>query len=726
MFFNFLKTKYKQHQEFILISVTALILLLFLQFSRISSLLGDAIFDNIERRNPIPASQDILVVTIDEDSINRLGGWPISREYYALLFDRIKYSEIKPRAIGLDILFLDSQSNDLKVSRSIQGLPIVLPIQINHLSKDHISIKYPVVANKSTKFAHIDLVLDNDGKVREVMPEHKTYPHFAYAIAEMAAPIKQPKMATRFARIDDSAKFPTISLADLLDNEHAIRLLQGKYVLIGATAASLGDLYPVHGSNGSTGFMPGIYIHANVLNSLIQNRNISIVGPWLNFIFSLPLLFFFIIGLFELSVERRKIVTTIAVLILTLILCGLFFRFGRVWINPAGLILTIFIIMPAWSWLRMRKLLLKLQSKINETQKFLPRAEHYMENISDALTTINQAEKDELAIGIDLLSNQTFFLQSIIDQLPDHVFIFDINQELWLSNSKAKDILTHFPGKNTSNFQQLISALNGQCDEEGKLLLNSLKSQSMLKINGEVKHYKIVVKLVNKQNQHTWVIMCLTDITNIIFSQQQRERSMQLLSHDMRTPVITILTICRQAFHQGFLSKTDYTHVTDNTDLLLTYMDDFILTIKAEREHYQTHEILLAELLTEAVVKVQPLLTSAGMTIDEIEDEYMQFVNVDSRLMLRVFINLLFNAINHGEERSHISIQITKDNNGYALVRIGNRKSIKENKNTYYSGYGLGNDFIDNVIRRHKGEVIRHFPEEPGSYVWVEVRFKCC
>lgn len=103
MFFKLLKKQYKQHQELILISVAALILLLFLQFSRISSLLGDAIFDNIERRNPIPASQDIIVVTIDEDSINRLGGWPISREYYALLFDRIKYSETKPRAIGLDI-----------------------------------------------------------------------------------------------------------------------------------------------------------------------------------------------------------------------------------------------------------------------------------------------------------------------------------------------------------------------------------------------------------------------------------------------------------------------------------------------------------------------------------------------------------------------------------------------------------------------------------------------
>jgi adenylate cyclase len=97
-----------------------------------------------------PKSQPVVIVEIDEDTLNALGQWPWPRNYFAALIDAI--AAHKPAAIGLDIFMpepdhaspqaiaksrpdlpkkvrtalLNATSNDQLLAKSLAGAPIVL------------------------------------------------------------------------------------------------------------------------------------------------------------------------------------------------------------------------------------------------------------------------------------------------------------------------------------------------------------------------------------------------------------------------------------------------------------------------------------------------------------------------------------------------------------------------------------------------------------------------
>lgn len=54
-------------------------------------------------RGQLPADTNIVILYFDNDDITSLGGWPLKRNYYALLIDVLTKSNV--RAIGLDIFF---------------------------------------------------------------------------------------------------------------------------------------------------------------------------------------------------------------------------------------------------------------------------------------------------------------------------------------------------------------------------------------------------------------------------------------------------------------------------------------------------------------------------------------------------------------------------------------------------------------------------------------------
>ncbi len=58
-------------------------------------------------RGPKPASQTVVIVGIDDESLKMVGRWPWSREHLAWLLNRLK--EAGPRVIALDIIFAERQ-----------------------------------------------------------------------------------------------------------------------------------------------------------------------------------------------------------------------------------------------------------------------------------------------------------------------------------------------------------------------------------------------------------------------------------------------------------------------------------------------------------------------------------------------------------------------------------------------------------------------------------------
>ena len=91
--------------------------------------------------------------------------------------------------------------------------------------------------------------------------------------------------------IGPAGSYRTYSFADVVGGRIPAAQFRGKYVLVGATAASLGDRLAspfVHQAdargNQHGSLMPGVEVLANTLNTILRSRFYSETPDWLAFL----------------------------------------------------------------------------------------------------------------------------------------------------------------------------------------------------------------------------------------------------------------------------------------------------------------------------------------------------------------------------------------------------------------------------------------------------------
>jgi K+-sensing histidine kinase KdpD len=138
--------------------------------------------------------------------------------------------------------------------------------------------------------------------------------------------------------------------------------------------------------------------------------------------------------------------------------------------------------------------------------------------------------------------------------------------------------------------------------------------------------------------------------------------------------------------------------------------------------------VLFDSLLDQAIYEVRDLAEERNMTIKIEETDIIAFVQVQTRLIERVLINLLVNAIRYGQEGAEILVRTSECSNdeGVTMVRCDFMNIIgASNKSTQiqaeHKGFGLGLHFIDPVITRHNGKITRHLPDQAGHYAMITI-----
>lgn len=230
-----------------------------------------------------PANGRVAVIEIDADSLSRMKTWPWPRAHYARLLDRL--STVRPDAVAFDVDFSSPSiwGDDADFARAIKRFPgtVILPTfrQSGGSASARDIESFPVPALKQVAFlASVNVHPDADGVLRR------------YSYGTMTAGIARPSMAAMLAgtsgRIDrqftvdqaiDPATIPRISFRAVLDGTADLRPLEGKLVLIGATAIEMGDRYPVpvHGT------LPGVVTQAQAVETLLSSSSVEpLSGLW--------------------------------------------------------------------------------------------------------------------------------------------------------------------------------------------------------------------------------------------------------------------------------------------------------------------------------------------------------------------------------------------------------------------------------------------------------------
>ncbi|TYP79654.1 CHASE2 domain-containing protein [Paenibacillus methanolicus] len=255
--------------------------------------------------------EDIVVVAIDEESIQTLGQFPWSRDVYISFLQALEQEQNRPKAIAFDILFTDPGEDpqiDADLAAELRKHDnVILPSYINTEN----AFTRTTIANKSAPLqaqeivkpipefseavhpAHINRLLDDDGVIRRTWlqietPEGKI-PSLAFQAAKMygadvdhflgySDPGPNPLSEVTIQYVSDANGFMTIPFSYILTGDVPLENFKDRIVLVGYTSAGVTDegVTPIEKS------MKLVYAHANIVNQLINNVHIQVIPPWVD------------------------------------------------------------------------------------------------------------------------------------------------------------------------------------------------------------------------------------------------------------------------------------------------------------------------------------------------------------------------------------------------------------------------------------------------------------
>ncbi len=244
--------------------------------------------------SPRPVHQDIVIVAIDDKSIQAIGQWPWRREVFAELLQKL--AQVKPKAVGIDVMFAEPSrygaGDDARLANVLKtaSFPVVLPIEAQSLAFKNEA--FPTTGAslwpktefnvKGVLFGYSNVIVDQDGVVRRLA--FRIYPNdepwrssFIPAFSEMVVGHGTIAEQTPYVRPIVFAGPPGtvrhISFVDILRDPEALKTLAGRYVFVGSTAPDLHDDRLTPFSRGVP--MSGVEIHAQAANMLLQGLRLD-------------------------------------------------------------------------------------------------------------------------------------------------------------------------------------------------------------------------------------------------------------------------------------------------------------------------------------------------------------------------------------------------------------------------------------------------------------------
>lgn len=232
------------------------------------------------------APSSILIVAIDDKSLQEIGRWPWNRSMFSKALPLMRNAQV----IGFDVAFAEPTQDDALFSDAIRSNNnIVLPVEFSSFQEtktlNHLNIKgiepifpVPLLREASKGLGIIHLITDDDGITRAAHANiQTTIPLFAQALAGSNTTIpRQNRLLIHF--IGSPGTFETISFTDVIHKRIKSNTFDDAIVLIGATSPDLHDTYFVPTSHGKQ--MAGVEVHANLLYTILSRSYLIEQPAW--------------------------------------------------------------------------------------------------------------------------------------------------------------------------------------------------------------------------------------------------------------------------------------------------------------------------------------------------------------------------------------------------------------------------------------------------------------
>ena len=717
---------------------------------------------------------DIVIVGIDEESLAQIGRFPWPRAVHATLIDKLASEHTK--VIGFDVLFTEPDKRDPKADPVLAAAianngRIILPVTKSVFDGeiDGEVLPAPVLTAAAAKLAQIDAQLDADGIVRSAFLRagagEARYPHMALAMLMFAEPAswsreRRPPGEANPHRTSGKklwagdflyqipfagppGHFQTISYLDVLLGKYPANTFNGKYVLVGTTASGLRDEFPTPVS-GRSSAMPGIEIHANILQGLREGIDIHRADAIRTGTIAIALLLGVMLAYLWLSPRQSLLLTGVAIM-LALLSSALLFRYTYFWISPVNTLLVLLLAYPLWSW-----------RKLEATQRFfddeLQRLESEPVVVPQESAKLIAPQVSNRLFAPDVIENRIATLQAAtrrmrnlnrfvadsLESVPEAVLVTDTVGRILFANTSAHKLFvalnenggaaqsaTTPDGSDVHAWLQLLRhGENRTWREIWTEAYQEAKSVS-LEATGPRDHQLLVhiAPSFSARGVRTGSIVSMVDVSPLRESERRRDEALRFLSHDMRSPQASILTLLEMQREEPGSMPVErlVERIGKYSRRTLNLADDFLRLANAERARPQDFSLLaLDEVMRDAAEEAWSLASAKKIAVTIGDENHDAWVMGNRDLLARALINLLSNAIKYSPAETEVALTLQRDagtwllkvsDQGYGIAdadmsRLFQRFTrLKHEGQPEEDGIGLGLVFVKTVVERHHGTI---------------------
>ena len=183
-------------------------------------------------------------------------------------------------------------------------------------------------------------------------------------------------------------------------------------------------------------------------------------------------------------------------------------------------------------------------------------------------------------------------------------------------------------------------------------------------------------------------------------NEQVRANLLRAISHDLRTPLTSIMGNSDNLLFNNKILDEDtkmqmYSEIYEDSLWLVNLVENILSITKLEngkiKLNYTTE--LVDDIIDEALKHINKNKIKHSIIVKRFKD--LLLVNVDVRLVIQVFINLIDNAIKYTPEGSTIIISVTKNESKVIINVIDNGLGIKDiDKNRIFEMFYIGDNII--------------------------------
>jgi signal transduction histidine kinase/CHASE2 domain-containing sensor protein len=741
-------------------------------------------------------------VAIDEESISQLGRFPWKRTYTAQVLNII--SPVQPKAIAIDVLYAEptEQEDDQVLADAVKKAGnVVLAeqlIEVREKPESERSVwltSLPEIKNAGAGTGHVNVLTEQDGTARELMlqlADDEGFSRWALAVETIRVGDRVEKELTetdQFVQIGNrrlpfitTGKYSslklndtdsrssliqplrmtidyigptgsfspqTYSFVDVLDGRVSPERFRGKYVLIGATAATLGDRIAtpfVHAEN-ETGnqngeLMPGVEILANSINTILRERFYQPVSDWTAGLCAalVALTVLLLTRLAEGRFEAAKQIGALGSLAALILLVSYLAFFYFLMIPPVVPMIVSFAVASPLALLN-RSLaasagiderigeLLAIERNIltNRGERVAGEfgndyADYGTSNIKKSGIFPRGLEWKTQTLGLlsrDLIA-RSLFVDRALRSLEEGLLIAEPGGRITFANARSAEILGLDEQRLIgSNLFTRIGEAEGNAEKaanfSAETVLRQLIERGIFKreiIIDDSVHYVLRLSAVVSPEEEAFdeilgIVATLSDVTQHHELQRIKNDVITLVTHELRTPLTAIQGMSEVLTeHEVEPEARRKMLATINNEskrlarMINEYLD--ITRIESGIQKALFANINVTNLLEQTLFLLEPLAARRDIKIICQFEVNLPMIFADAGMLSQALTNIVGNAIKYTAEKTKITVEVKT---------IGEQLKIS----VIDEGFGISAEQLPHIFEKFYRVPQRHTAGVPGT-----------